>query len=57
MGIDPIVEEEQAAAEAVAKAEQQKALATTLQQVVDHYLEHHRVKGLPLRPQDQERLS
>lgn len=49
-GIDPIAERERKEAEAATKAEQDKALATTLQQVMDDYLEHHRVKGRPLRP-------
>lgn len=53
-GIDPIAEEQQAAAEPVGKAEKEKALATTLQQVVDHYLEHHWVKGRPLRPKTKK---
>ena len=53
-GIDPIAEEQQAAAEEATKAEEQKALATTLQQVVDHYLEHHRVSGRPLRPKTKK---
>jgi integrase len=49
-GIDPVAEEQQAAAEAIAKAEQEKAVSTSLASVISHYLEHHRVKGRPLRP-------
>jgi integrase len=49
-GIDPVVEKERKEVAAAAQVEQDKALSTTLQQVVDHYLEHHRVKGKRLRP-------
>ncbi len=49
-GIDPVAEKERKQVEATAKAEQNKALSTTLQQVMDDYLEHHRVKDRPLRP-------
>jgi integrase len=53
-GIDPVQQERDAAAAAVVKAEQDKALATTLKQVRDDYLEHHRVKGRPLRPKTKK---
>jgi len=53
-GIDPVQQRKDAEAAAVAKAEKEKALSTTLQQVIDHYLEHHRVKGRPLRPKTKK---
>lgn len=49
-GVDPVAEQERKEAEATARAEQDKALSTTLQQVMDDYLANHRVKGRPLRP-------
>lgn len=49
-GIDPVQQRKDAVIAAAAKVEQDKALSTTLKQTIDHYLEHHRVKGRPLRP-------
>ncbi len=49
-GIDPVVEKERKEVAAAAQAEQDKAQSMTLQQVIDHYLEHHRVDSRPLRP-------
>lgn len=49
-GVDPVVEQERRENEAATRAEQDKALITTLRQVMVHYLEHKRVKGRPLRP-------
>jgi integrase len=49
-GIDPVQRERDSKAAAVVKAAVDKALGTTLQQVIDDYLAHHRVKGRPLRP-------
>lgn len=49
-GIDPVEEQERKEVEAATQAEQDKVLATTLEQVVDDYLTNHRVKGRPLRP-------
>lgn len=49
-GVDPVAETRRKRAEAAAKAERHKALATTLRETLAHYLEHRRVKGRPLRP-------
>lgn len=49
-GVDPVAEQERKETEAAAQAAKDDALSTTLRQVIDHYLEHHRVKGRPLRP-------
>jgi integrase len=49
-GVDPVAEQERKEVEAAARAEQNKALATTLRQTLAHYLEHRRVQGKPLRP-------
>lgn len=51
-GVDPVKQREEAEAAVAAKAEQNKALSTTLRHVIDDYLEHHRVQstGRPLRP-------
>ncbi|MFL6600168.1 MAG: tyrosine-type recombinase/integrase [Steroidobacteraceae bacterium] len=53
-GIDPVQKQKDDEAAAAIQQEQQKALGTTLQQVIDHYLEHHRVKGRPLRPKTKK---
>jgi integrase len=53
-GIDPVQLRKDEEAAAVSKAEQARVLSTTLQEVIDHYLEHHRVKGLPLRPKTKK---
>jgi integrase len=49
-GVDPVAEEQRKRKEAERQAEQDKALGTTLRQVMTYYFEHHRVKGRPLRP-------
>jgi len=49
-GVDPVAEQARREVEAAVRAEQDKVLATTLREVMDDYLEHHRVKGRPLRP-------
>lgn len=51
-GIDPVQEQERKEVEAATRAEQDKALSTTLREIIDDYLEHHRVQstGRPLRP-------
>lgn len=53
-GVDPVQRERDNAAAAVVKAAEQKTLGTTLQTVVTDYLEHHRVKGRPLRPKTKK---
>ena len=49
-GVDPVAEEQRKRKDAERKAEQDKALSTSLREVMAHYFEHHRVKGRPLRP-------
>lgn len=49
-GVDPVAEEQRKRKEAERQAEQDKALSTSLREVMAHYFEHHRVKGRPLRP-------
>lgn len=49
-GVDPVAEEQRKRKEAEHQAEQDKALSTSLREVMAHYFEHHRVKGRPLRP-------
>lgn len=49
-GVDPVAEEQRKRKEAERQAEQDKALSTTLREVMDDYLANHRVKGRPLRP-------
>lgn len=53
-GIDPVQRRQDAEAAAVVQAKEDEALSTTLQQVMDHYLEHHRVKDRKLRPKTQK---
>jgi integrase len=60
-GIDPVEEERKAQEaagkaeeEAKRKAEQDAALATTLRQVLEHFLTHHTTKNGPLRPATQK---
>lgn len=53
-GVDPVQRERDAAAAAVVKAAVDKAMGTSLQTVVTDYLEHHRVKGRPLRPKTKK---
>lgn len=50
-GVDPVQKLKDEEAATVVKAENERALMTTLRQVMDHYFEHHRTKaGRPLRP-------
>lgn len=49
-GVDPVAEEQRKRKEAERQAEQDKALSTSLREVMTHYFEHHRVRNRPLRP-------
>lgn len=49
-GIDPIEEQRRKEAERIEREQKDKALNSTLQQMLDHYLEHKRTKHGPLRP-------
>jgi integrase len=53
-GVDPVQRERDATAAAVVKAAEKKVQGTSLQTVVTDYLEHHRVKGRPLRPKTKK---
>lgn len=53
LGIDPVEEEKQKREEAARQSEAEKAYATTLREVLEHYLIHHRTKHGPLRPKTQ----
>jgi integrase len=53
-GVDPVQQRKDAEVAAVVKAEKDKAQSTSLQQTIDHYIEHHRVNGRPLRPKTKK---
>lgn len=53
-GVNPVEREEQERAAERALQAKQKALGTTLQEVLEHYLIHHRTKHGPLRPATQK---
>lgn len=50
LGIDPVAEEREQRQAAAQQAEVSKARTTTLQEVLEHFLTHHRTKYGPLRP-------
>lgn len=54
LGIDPIEQERQQREEAAQQAEDDKAQLTTLREVLDHFLKHHRTKHGPLRARTQD---
>lgn len=53
-GINPLEREEQERAAKRAQEAKEKALGTTLREVLEHYLTHHRTKHGPLRPATQK---
>jgi integrase len=52
-GVDPVVEAKRKREEEERRAAQQKAQSTTLREVLEHYLTHHRTKHGPLRAATQ----
>lgn len=50
LGIDPVAQEKEQREAATQQAEVGKARTTTLREVLEHFLAHHRTKHGPLRP-------
>jgi integrase len=53
-GVDPVAEAKRKREEEERRAAAEKAQSTTLRQVLEHYLTHHRTKHGPLRPATQK---
>jgi integrase len=53
-GVDPVAEVKRKREEEERRAAAQKAQSTTLKEVLEHYLTHHRTKHGPLRPATQK---